>query len=44
MPARALQELARLVAAKPGDEETLVVSVRANQVLFTLGRSCSPAG
>jgi DNA polymerase III subunit beta len=36
VPARALQELARLVAGA-GDEE-LVVSVRANQVLFTLGK------
>jgi DNA polymerase-3 subunit beta len=37
VPARALQELARLVGAG-GDEEELVVSVRANQVLFTLGK------
>jgi DNA polymerase III subunit beta len=37
VPARALQELARLVAAGTG-EEGLVVSVRSNQVLFTLGR------
>jgi DNA polymerase III subunit beta len=36
VPARALQELARLVAGA-GDED-LVVSVRANQVLFTLGK------
>ncbi len=36
VPARALQELARLVAAD--DEQPLSVSVRANQVLFTLGR------
>jgi DNA polymerase-3 subunit beta len=36
VPARALQELARLVG---GDEQAaLSVSVRANQVLFTLGR------
>jgi DNA polymerase-3 subunit beta len=36
VPARALQELARLVG---GDEDSsLSVSVRANQVLFTLGR------
>jgi DNA polymerase-3 subunit beta len=37
VPARALQELARLVG-QAGDE-TLSVSVRANQVLFTLGRT-----
>jgi DNA polymerase-3 subunit beta len=37
VPARALQELARLVSAGTDDEE-LVVSVRANQVLFTLGK------
>ena len=37
VPARALQELARLVAADSQDEP-LAVSVRANQVLFTLGR------
>jgi DNA polymerase III subunit beta len=37
VPARALQELARLVGASSGDEE-LVVSVRSNQVLFTLGK------
>ncbi len=37
VPARALQELARLVAAGSADEE-LAVSVRANQVLFTLGK------
>ena len=37
VPARALQELARLVAAG-ADEDSLTVSVRANQVLFTLGR------
>jgi DNA polymerase-3 subunit beta len=36
VPARALQELARLVAQ--ADETGLRVSVRANQVLFTLGR------
>jgi len=36
VPARALQELARLVAAD--EEQPLSVSVRANQVLFTLGR------
>ncbi len=36
VPARALQELAR-VAAQAGDEE-LTVSVRQNQVLFLLGR------
>jgi DNA polymerase III subunit beta len=36
VPARALQELAR-VAAHGGDDE-LTVSVRQNQVLFTLGR------
>jgi DNA polymerase-3 subunit beta len=36
VPARALQELARLVG---GDaEQSLSVSVRSNQVLFTLGR------
>ena len=38
VPARALQELARLVGATAGEEEELVVSVRANQVLFTLGK------
>jgi DNA polymerase-3 subunit beta len=38
VPARALQELARLVAAGSSDDEPLVVSVRANQVLFTLGK------
>jgi DNA polymerase-3 subunit beta len=37
VPARALQELARLVAAG-SSEEDLTVSVRANQVLFTLGK------
>ena len=37
VPARALQELARLVAAGSSDEP-LAVSVRANQVLFTLGK------
>jgi DNA polymerase-3 subunit beta len=37
VPARALQELARLVGAE--QEEPLSVSVRANQVLFTLGRT-----
>jgi DNA polymerase-3 subunit beta len=37
VPARALQELARLVAAGSSEDE-LVVSVRANQVLFTLGK------
>ena len=36
VPARALQELARLVAAE--SDQPLSVSVRANQVLFTLGR------
>jgi DNA polymerase-3 subunit beta len=36
VPARALQELARLVAAD--EDQPLSVSVRANQVLFTLGR------
>jgi DNA polymerase III subunit beta len=36
VPARALQELARLVAH--GGEDPLSVSVRQNQVLFTLGR------
>ncbi len=36
VPARALQELARLVTH--GDDELLSVSVRQNQVLFTLGR------
>ena len=36
VPARALQELARLVAAE--QEQPLSVSVRQNQVLFTLGR------
>ncbi len=36
VPARALQELARLVTA--GDDEPLLISVRQNQVLFTLGR------
>ena len=37
VPARALQELARLVAA--AEDAPLSVSVRANQVLFTLGRT-----
>jgi DNA polymerase-3 subunit beta len=37
VPARALQELARLVGAD--QDEPLSVSVRANQVLFTLGRT-----
>jgi DNA polymerase-3 subunit beta len=37
VPARALQELARLVGAD--QDESLSVSVRANQVLFTLGRT-----
>ncbi len=36
VPARALQELARLVTHAEGEE--LSVSVRQNQVLFTLGR------
>ena len=36
VPSRALQELARLVGADP--DASLAVSVRANQVLFTLGR------
>jgi len=36
VPARALQELARLVTH--ADDEQLRVSVRQNQVLFTLGR------
>jgi len=36
VPARALQELARLVTH--AEEEQLSVSVRQNQVLFTLGR------
>ena len=36
VPARALQELSRLVAH--AEEEPLRVSVRQNQVLFTLGR------
>jgi DNA polymerase III subunit beta len=36
VPARALQELARLVTH--GDGDPLSVSVRQNQVLFTLGR------
>jgi DNA polymerase-3 subunit beta len=36
VPARALQELARLVAH--AEDEQLRVSVRQNQVLFTLGR------
>jgi DNA polymerase-3 subunit beta len=36
VPARALQELARLVTH--GEDEPLSVSVRQNQVLFTLGR------
>ena len=36
VPARALQELARLVGAD--QEQPLSVSVRQNQVLFTLGR------
>jgi DNA polymerase-3 subunit beta len=36
VPARALQELARLVGH--GDGESLSISVRQNQVLFTLGR------
>ena len=36
VPARALQELARLVSH--AEEQPLSVSVRANQVLFTLGR------
>jgi DNA polymerase III subunit beta len=38
VPARALQELARLVGSGADDEQELVVSVRANQVLFTLGK------
>jgi DNA polymerase-3 subunit beta len=37
VPARALQELARLVGAGSPEDE-LSVSVRANQVLFTLGK------
>jgi DNA polymerase III subunit beta len=37
VPARALQELARLVTAGSPEDE-LSVSVRANQVLFTLGK------
>ena len=36
VPARALQELARVAAH--GDEEEVTVSVRQNQVLFVLGR------
>ena len=36
VPARALQELARLVSQ--AEDQPLSVSVRANQVLFTLGR------
>jgi DNA polymerase-3 subunit beta len=36
VPARALTELARLVSG--GEDETISVSVRQNQVLFTLGR------
>ncbi len=36
VPARALQELGRLVGHEP--DEALSVSVRQNQVLFTLGR------
>jgi DNA polymerase-3 subunit beta len=36
VPARALQELGRLVTQ--GEDESLQVSVRQNQVLFTLGR------
>jgi DNA polymerase III subunit beta len=36
VPARALQELARLVGH--GEDESLSVSVRSNQVLFTIGR------
>ncbi len=36
VPARALQELARLVGT--GTEDPLSVSVRSNQVLFSLGR------
>ena len=36
IPARALQELARLVTH--GDDEQLQVSVRQNQVLFSIGR------
>jgi DNA polymerase-3 subunit beta len=36
VPARALQELARLVAQ--AEDAPLTVSVRANQVLFTIGR------
>jgi DNA polymerase-3 subunit beta len=36
VPARALQELSRLVAQ--ADDEPLTVSVSANQVLFTIGR------
>ncbi len=36
VPARALQELGRLVTQ--GEDESLRVSVRQNQVLFTLGR------
>ncbi len=37
VPARALQELAR-VAAHAGEDEHLSISVRQNQVLFVLGR------
>jgi DNA polymerase-3 subunit beta len=37
VPARALQELAR-IAAHAGDDDELSVSVRQNQVLFELGR------
>jgi DNA polymerase III subunit beta len=36
VPARALQELGRLVGH--GEDESLSISVRQNQVLFTLGR------
>ncbi len=37
VPARALQELSRLVTH--GEDEELTVSVRQNQVLFTVGRA-----
>ena len=37
VPARALQELGRLVG-HAGEEESLQISVRQNQILFTLGR------
>jgi DNA polymerase III subunit beta len=38
VPARALQELGRLVGQAQGENDSLSISVRQNQVLFTLGR------